>query len=373
MFGKVYKAPKINYKPVNQRTKTPVKTSVSAPSLAPKLPTKPVVSTPPPISPNKGAQNLINVPPPPPPPAKSISKLPGKGSLSAPPPPPPVKAGQLSLQSRPKLERYQQELDKLAKTHKELRTEIGDLQRQLQVAYPTQKGKLNARLHALQDVESKLGRVRNELQTEKDNLHKLPNHEQSMKKGEIRNVANTANALPGKFNQSVDQWYNQIKTAQQQQNPNGVSKNKLYLGRFDDLKRHAGWEKNGSDWSDTNVKGYKEARRLNATDWNLGVNEAFIQGGIDEKARFKFKTNFTPEAQNLLKQNNLTGTSFLQQLEPQKGKSPVDPNLWDTKNSRPTVTAREIAQLLDSGYKYNESPRNQVKHPGENKAQMLPK
>lgn len=381
MFTKTYKAPKINHTPPNQR---PSKASSPAKNPAPTVNNAPVQSrpnppsAPPPAPPlpnnvrRQQAQALVNVPPPPPP-NTSVSNVPQPPVLATMPLPPslPPVPGR-SGQSAPKAP-HEKAFDKLKAQRQDAQQQITQLQTQLQSAPPQDRGKIEARIHALQDVEGKMARAEGELQTEINNLGTLSKMDASMKKGEITSVANQAAKLPGDFNASVDQWYGQAQHAAQQQNPTtGATKNKLYLGRFDDVKRATGWQETNGNWDNNQVIPHKEARRLDAANWNLGVNEAFIQGGIDQQARFKFKTPLTQDAQNILQTPNLTGTDFLRQIDPaQNGGRLVDANLWDANNNRPTVTAREIAQIVDADYRYDVSERNQQKHPGAFKHQMI--
>ena len=52
----------------------------------------------------------------------------------------------------------------------------------------------------------------------------------------------------------------------------------------------------------------------------MEINDAWVQGGIDGKKKFYLGSSETPA------------------------------NLWDAKNKRPTVLAREIQQLRNAGY-----------------------
>ena len=82
------------------------------------------------------------------------------------------------------------------------------------------------------------------------------------------------------------------------------TQNELVIGRLDDTAA-------GSELGMT---------RLNDPDWSLNVNDAWVQGGIDAKKNFYLGSSETPL------------------------------NLWDYKNNRPTVMAREIQQIRNAGY-----------------------
>jgi hypothetical protein len=137
---------------------------------------------------------------------------------------------------------------------------------------------------------------------------------------------------------------------QAEQSYKRTQKKKLYLGRLlhtGPIKEQKEKEGKGAD-----------KRVLNSGDWSLGVNDAFIGGGIDLQARFKFKTPFSSEAKKII-ENSTSGKGFLDALQQNKLKTP-DENLYDPllkHGSYPiTVTAREIAQLIDSGYVFHDAP-----------------
>ncbi len=84
----------------------------------------------------------------------------------------------------------------------------------------------------------------------------------------------------------------------------------IVFGRRDDVRP---WD---------NISGYET---LNFPGWNLRVNDAWMQGGIDRGAKFSLVSPIRLET------------------------------LWDGLNLRPTVLARELEQLRLAGYRYSRS------------------
>ncbi|QRK07321.1 hypothetical protein JQX13_46020 [Archangium violaceum] len=162
--------------------------------------------------------------------------------------------------------------------------------------------------------------------------------------------------ITAQYIESAKQWNAKAEEAR-----DTTHKAKLYLGRVDDVRNHT---HQGSETPNPN----KEVRRLAADVWSLGVNDAWVEGGIDLPVRFKLVTQFQEPVKALLSSGK-NGQEFLDALKPQAGQSPIDPNLWDVENNRSTVTARELAQLLDAGYTFHEGPKA---NGTGNKQQMLP-
>jgi RHS repeat-associated protein len=140
--------------------------------------------------------------------------------------------------------------------------------------------------------------------------------------------------------------YNQARKALED-----TKKKKLYLGRLQDTTAAKKTE------ADTRV--------LDSELWSLAINEAFVGGGIDIGARFKFKTPFTERAKTTVKSSS-QGEKFLKKLQ-EDSKRTVDSNLYNPKKRKHklTVTALEIAQLLDAGYVFEDV---QAAAPGKGKS-----
>jgi len=137
---------------------------------------------------------------------------------------------------------------------------------------------------------------------------------------------------------------------QAEQSYNKTGKKKLYLGRLlhtTAIKEQKEKEGKGA-----------EKRVLNSGDWSLGVNDAFIGGGIDLQARFKFKTPFSSAAKKIIA-NSTSGAGFLAALQQNTPNTPDD-NLYDPLHKNGafpiTVTTREIAQLIDAKYVFHDAP-----------------
>lgn len=99
----------------------------------------------------------------------------------------------------------------------------------------------------------------------------------------------------------------------------------------------------------------KSKHRVLDTDyWHLGINAAFIQGGINIGSRFKIKTELLKrhDIDVIIKKYN-SGADFLRKIQGDRAISPI---LYDHKvkcyNTK--VLAREIAQLIDAGYVFVE-------------------
>ncbi len=133
-----------------------------------------------------------------------------------------------------------------------------------------------------------------------------------------------------------------------------TGKGKMYLGRLDDTRPVKEAKKQAGKGAD--------ARVLDSDVWSLGINDAFMGGGIDLKARFKFKTDLTSEAKTLI-MRGLSGQQFLLALQADPNTT-IDRNLFDPNSKyQLTVTAREIAQLLDKGYVFGSAPAANSKKP----------
>lgn len=156
------------------------------------------------------------------------------------------------------------------------------------------------------------------------------------------------NAAEGRQNELVKAGEDAYGQAEQSYNKTG--KKKLYLGRLlhtTPIKEQKDKEGKGA-----------EKRVLNSGDWSLGVNDAFIGGGIDLQARFKFKTPFSSEAKEIIA-NSTSGAGFLAALQQNTPNTPDD-NLYDPLHKNGaypiTVTTREIAQLIDANYVFHDAP-----------------
>lgn len=116
------------------------------------------------------------------------------------------------------------------------------------------------------------------------------------------------------------------------------------------------------------LKKKSKHRVLDTEYWHLGINAAFIQGGINIGSRFKIKTELLKrhDIDVIIKKYN-SGADFLQEIQDDKDISPI---LYDHKvkcyNTK--VLAREIAQLIDAGYVFWEVESKQ----GEYSLQALP-
>lgn len=153
---------------------------------------------------------------------------------------------------------------------------------------------------------------------------------------------------------NVISTYNQAFLSSKQH----TKKSKLYLENREEYK-----EKDPSAFDILSTLKSKTAHRvLDATDWTLSLNDTFIEGGIDNSSRFKFKTEKLTEIDYKLirksqsSRTNRKGKYFLARLPFIAGISNI---LYDKKEIFPIrVLAREIAQLLDAGYFFMKVPSN---------------
>ncbi|MBL4759495.1 MAG: hypothetical protein JKY80_01390, partial [Mariprofundaceae bacterium] len=116
-------------------------------------------------------------------------------------------------------------------------------------------------------------------------------------------ILNNRGVFDQKFGQKLSSE-NEVNAAWRVYQEANKSGKELVIGRLDDAKA-------GSKIG---------MQRLNDPDWTINVNDAWVQGGIDAKKNFYL------------------------------GSSETAGNLWDLKNNRPTVLAREIQQLKNAGY-----------------------
>ena len=116
------------------------------------------------------------------------------------------------------------------------------------------------------------------------------------------------------------------------------------------------------------LKSKPQHRVLDTDYWHLGINAAFIQGGINTRSRFKIKTKLLEQHDiDIITDKYDSGADFLKKIQYDKAISPILYNhrarWFNTK-----VLAREIAQLIDAGYIFVEVKSKS----GKNTLQALP-
>ncbi len=137
------------------------------------------------------------------------------------------------------------------------------------------------------------------------------------------------------------------------------AKNKIMLGRLDDLnKRRNTHGKRDAAWAKAN-RADKLKNFLYADVWSPEVNQAFIGGGIDASARFKFFSDLPDDAKKEIIEISNSGSTdkgkyFKLWLEARG----TVPELYNGTGAQYplTVTAIEIMQLLDAGYIFDNVP-----------------
>lgn len=146
-----------------------------------------------------------------------------------------------------------------------------------------------------------------------------------------------------------------------------TGKNKIYIGNMDHVRDHA--------QSKPQKAVARNERRLDSGNWSWGVNLAWVHGGIDAGADFKFKLDdesqwaSLPEPARIEIEQNpyMTAEEWLDLC---RRVSPNGSLLWKTgtdefgrPEDRPTWTALEVATLIENGYHF--AIRQRRNSPGE--------
>jgi hypothetical protein len=125
------------------------------------------------------------------------------------------------------------------------------------------------------------------------------------------------------------------------------AKQKYYLGNFKTISDHVR--------SSAHKQAGRQPRQLNAARWTWGLNEAWMEGGVDQNFRFKLKTQL-PDTMKAAVAAGGGGDAFLAQAKHHYDGAGDNP-FWHTPKKRPTWYSKEMAYLLDNGYRFEELDR----------------
>ena len=117
---------------------------------------------------------------------------------------------------------------------------------------------------------------------------------------------------------------------------------KIYLGSMRDI---GSYRKNLSENRTKRV----DNGRLNAKIWTWGVNQAFMQGGVDNKKDFKLVTLIPDSLQNFLTKGS-SGNIFIDKVQYYKGNN--SEKFYYKNYERPTWYSYELAYLLNNNYHF---------------------
>lgn len=106
---------------------------------------------------------------------------------------------------------------------------------------------------------------------------------------------------------------------------------------------------------------------LKASVWSGGVNDAFIEGGIDSRKEFRLISDIPPELESILRRGDYDDFILLAKewgrveskkseherekpTDNEKGTEPVWWAIWDTRKDDLTTLSKELVKLMKAGY-----------------------
>lgn len=125
----------------------------------------------------------------------------------------------------------------------------------------------------------------------------------------------------------------------------------VVLGRTDDT------------WKVQNPEGTKAILNVDPSYYTLALNDAFMRGGLDLKAEFGLATPLQEATKALLRREDVTSADLVAYATQVKAGERL---LWsDWGGGQPSVSCRELGQLVDDGYRYFAIPAVKAQKKGE--------